>query len=757
MKFLPFPSLGVVLSISLQCRIARLFQTPADLDIESCRSFCRPKAAAALVLMVVGAALAGCGGGGGGGGSGGGFFPPATTAATADAGSALAEPSAASHSVGGSVSGLAGAGLVLQNNEGDDLALPADGSFHFEGKLPKGAAFAVRVQSQPSNPAQTCTVNNAGGTVADADVDSVKVVCATNGYPVGGTVTGLAGGGLVLQNNVGDDLPVAADGSFRFPQPVASGAAYEVTVKAQPTTPAQICSVSRHGGIVTDSAVADVMVVCATRSFTVSGMVSGLAGTGLTLQNAGADPLAIAADGAFTFPLPVASGGTYEVGVKAQPTQPAQTCTVNNGTGPVSDNNIASVTVTCATHTHAVGGTVSGLMANASIVLRNNGTEDLLVKANGVFSFPTPVADGAGYAVDVHTQPSMWQTCALSKASGTATAAVSDVAVVCTVPKAHIATLAGSGAFGSANGTGAAASFGRPEDVAVDASGNTYVADKGNHMIRKITPAGEVTTLAGSGAAGSTNGTGVAASFSDLNGVAVDASGSVYVVDRSGYDQSIRKVTPAGEVTTLADSGMVGWPANYLGTSTSTTSNVSDVAVDASGNVYATDSSAHVILKITPAGQITTLAGSMSVAGSADGIGTAASFRSPQGLAVDASGNVYVADAANNLIRKITPAGEVTTLAGSGAAGSADGTGAAASLDQPEAVAVDASGNVYVASAKSNLIRKITPVGEVTTLVALGTGYRNGLGPQGIAVDASGHVYLAGTASNSILKITPVP
>jgi serine/threonine-protein kinase len=671
---------------------------------------------------------------------------------TADAGSALAEPSAASHSVGGSVSGLAGAGLVLQNNEGDDLALPADGSFHFEGKLPKGAAYAVRVQSQPSNPAQTCTVNNAGGTVADADVDSVKVVCATNGYPVGGTVTGLAGGGLVLQNNVGDDLPVAADGSFRFPQPVASGAAYEVTVKAQPTAPAQICSVSRHGGIVTDSAVADVMVVCATRSFTVSGMVSGLAGTGLTLQNAGADPLAIAADGAFTFPLPVASGGTYEVGVKAQPTQPAQTCTVNDGTGPVSDNNIASVTVTCATHTHAVGGAVSGLMANASIVLRNNGTEDLLVKANGVFSFPTPVADGAGYAVDVHTQPSMWQTCALSKASGTATAAVSDVAVVCTVPKAHIATLAGSGAFGSANGSGAAASFRHPQDMAADVSGNIYVADKGNHMIRKITPAGEVTTLAGSGAAGSTNGIGAAASFNNPQGVAVDISGNVYVADT--LNRSIRKITPAGEVTTLADSGTVGWPNPYSSL-TAIKSHVDSVAVDTSGNVYATDEGAHLILKITPAGGVTTLAGSMSVSGSANGTGVAALFDHPEGVAVDANGNVYVADRNNNLIRKITPAGEVTTLAGSGAADSVDGTGAAASLDRPESIAVDASGNVYVASSMSDLIRKITPAGEVTTLVTLG-GY-GGSGPQGIAVDASGHVYLAGTAFNSILKITPVP
>jgi streptogramin lyase len=212
-----------------------------------------------------------------------------------------------------------------------------------------------------------------------------------------------------------------------------------------------------------------------------------------------------------------------------------------------------------------------------------------------------------------------------------------------------------------------------------------------------------VTTLAGSGSAGSTNGTGTAASFNQPYGVAVDASGNVYVAEYAG--SLIRKITSGGVVTTLAGSGSAG-ADNGTGTAASFYYPVG-VAVDASGNVYVADAGNNLIRKITSGGVVTTLAGTGS-AGADNGTGTAASFSNPIGVWVDASGNVYVADEYNNLIRKITSGGVVTTLAGSGSAGAGNGTGTAASFYSPTGVAVDTSGNVYVADANNNLIRKIT-------------------------------------------------
>mgnify|MGYP000863199809 CR=1 FL=1 len=321
----------------------------------------------------------------------------------------------------------------------------------------------------------------------------------------------------------------------------------------------------------------------------------------------------------------------------------------------------------------------------------------------------------------------------------------------------EVTTLAGSGSLGSADGTGTAASFDNPRGVAVDGSGNVYVADTEGHLIRKITSAGVVTTLAGSGSEGSADGTGTAASFNYPYGVAVDGSGNVYVAD--GSNHLIRKITSAGVVTTLAGSGSSG-SANGTGTAASF-NYPSSVAVDGSGNVYVADYYNSLIRKITSAGVVTTLAGSGSY-GSINGTGTAASFDMPYGVAVDGSGNVYVGDKDNHLIRKITSAGVVTTLAGTGSQGSADGTGTAASFDNPRGVAVDGSGNVYVADTYNHLIRKITSAGVVTTLAGSGSlGSADGTGtaasfdnPRGVAVDGSGNMYVADTWNHLIRKIT---
>jgi len=316
---------------------------------------------------------------------------------------------------------------------------------------------------------------------------------------------------------------------------------------------------------------------------------------------------------------------------------------------------------------------------------------------------------------------------------------------------------------GSTDGTGAAARFNSPYGVATDTSGNVYVAESFNHTIRKITPAGVVTTLAGAaGMPGSADGTGSAARFTLPAAVATDASGTVYVVDSGSH--TIRKITPAGVVTTLAGTAGVSGSTDGTGSAASFYY-PARVATDASGNVYAADSGNNTIRKITPAGVVTTLAGTAGASGSADGTGPEARLNSPNGVATDVSGNVYVADYGNNTIRKITPAGVVTTLAGTaGMRGSNDGTGAESRFSNPDGVATDASGNVYVADSSNNTIRKITPAGVVTTLAGTagtrgsndGTGAAASFnGSRGVATDASGNVYVADSFNSAIRKITP--
>ena len=314
-----------------------------------------------------------------------------------------------------------------------------------------------------------------------------------------------------------------------------------------------------------------------------------------------------------------------------------------------------------------------------------------------------------------------------------------------------VTTFAGS-TSGDADGTGTAAKFKSPSGVAVDSSGYVYVADYSNNRIRKIDSAGVVTTLAGS-TQGYMDGTGTAAQFNLPTGVAGDSSGYVYVAD--SLNNRIRKISPAGVVTTLAGSTF----GTADGTGTAAQFNFpSGVAFDSSGNVYVADTGNNRIRKISPTAVVTTLAGSTS--GDDDGTGTAAQFRSPTGVAVDSSGHVYVADAGNNRIRKIDPAGVVTTFAGS-TSGDADGTGTAAQFNFPSGVAFDSSGHVYVADPNNNRIRKIDPAGVVTTFAGSTRGYMDGALaaakfniPYGVAVDSRGNIYVADRDNHRIRKIS---
>lgn len=301
------------------------------------------------------------------------------------------------------------------------------------------------------------------------------------------------------------------------------------------------------------------------------------------------------------------------------------------------------------------------------------------------------------------------------------------------------------------------ASFNGPTGVAVDAEGNIYVADYGNNEIRKITAAGIVSTLAGNGTQGSVNGAGNVATFDGPTSVAVDPSGNIYVADAN--NNQVRKITPAGLVSTLAGSDSTG-SVNGIGTA-AYFFGPSGVACDVQGNVYVADAGNNLIRMITPAGNVTTVAGNNN-AGAGNGPLLSATFNNPTGLALDKAGNIYVADMLNNLIRKIS-GGQVSTLAGSDTTASVNGQGAAAGFYFPNSVAADASGNVYVTEYVSDLIRKIDPSGNVTTFAGSGnagqadsTGVAASFnGPSGIAVDATGNLYVADTYNNVIRKITP--
>ncbi len=330
-----------------------------------------------------------------------------------------APPASPQFRVRGTVNGLAGSGLVLQNNQGDDLPIASAGEFEFATTVAAGAQYAVTVLGQPTGPEQTCTVTNGSGTVGSADVTNVVVTCATDTFAVGGRVQGLLGTGLQIQNNAGAPLAIDAAGNFTFAERVAAGSTYSVTVAAQPTSPLQSCAVENATGKVTDADVTNVLITCTTNLFTVGGTINGLAGSGLRLQATGAGQYRATAAGAFQFPTAVASGTSYTIIVEAQPNNPSQTCVVANHTGVVADANVTNVAVTCTTNRFSVGGRVSGL-EGSGLALRNNGGDELAIASSGVFTFNTALESGRRYEVSVATQPAdPLQVCSVANASGT--------------------------------------------------------------------------------------------------------------------------------------------------------------------------------------------------------------------------------------------------------------------------------------------------------------------------------------------------
>lgn len=327
-----------------------------------------------------------------------------------------------------------------------------------------------------------------------------------------------------------------------------------------------------------------------------------------------------------------------------------------------------------------------------------------------------------------------------------------------------VSTLAGQpGTPGTIDGNGTNARFNRCTGVVADRAGNLFVVDSPNFTIRKILPTGEVTTFAGvAGSRGSVDGTGAAARFGNPWGIAIDSDDTLYVADQANH--VIRKITPSAQVTTLAGAPGVAGSQDGTGAEARFRQPLG-VAVDREGNVYVADLANHLIRKVTKAGVVTTLAGAAGVRGTTDGPAADARFASPFAVSLDSKQNLYVADTGNHSVRRITPDGVVSTVAGTGGQiGSADGTGSAARFNNPNGLVVEPiTGDVYVADTGNHVIRRVSAAGVVTTLAGLsGTiGGVDGLGtearfqfPSGVTIDRAGRIVVADNGNSAVRRGT---
>lgn len=326
-----------------------------------------------------------------------------------------------------------------------------------------------------------------------------------------------------------------------------------------------------------------------------------------------------------------------------------------------------------------------------------------------------------------------------------------------------VTTFVGSaGVSATVNGTGTTAQFKEPSYIVSDSEGNLFVTDSGDHIVRKITPDGVTTTFAGiAGTSGSAdNATGTLATFDFPTGIVIDSDNNIYVADKNNH--TIRKITPAGAVTTFAGTAGATGTTDANG-SAARFDSPEPMTIDSSNNIYVGDTGNVLIRKIATNGDVTTIAGQAGVSGDADGVGTAASFGNMQGIATDSNGNVFVADTGNQTIRKIDSSNNVTTYAGaSGVYGTTDGALADSRFAVPCGLTFDKKGNLYISDNDNHTVRKITPEGVVSTLAgtAPNTGTTDGTGsaarfyfPFGLTVNPDNILFVVDSYNYTIRKV----
>jgi uncharacterized repeat protein (TIGR03803 family) len=599
-------------------------------------------------------------------------------------------PAPSTYSVGGSVSGLAsGASVVLQNNGGNSTTVSTNGSFRFATPLAGYTPYAVTVQTQPTG--QVCTLSSASGTLSDADVANVQVVCTTDTYTISGSVSGLTSGlHVALQNNAGDAITVSANGSFSFPTPIPYNTNYAVTVLTQPT--GLTCTVSAGSGTVALSNVTGVQVACAISMYTVSGSVSGLSnGARVTLEFNGTESTAVVANGPFGFLTAIPYNGSYLVSVSIQP--PALSCIVSGGSGPHITANV-SVSVTCSPATETV-----------------------------LYSFQSGTADGA-YPTATAIQGSDGNFYGTTDTGGTA-----NQGTMFKVTPLGVETMLYS--FG--NGTDGQV----PEGTLIQGSdgnfyGTTgYGGTSGLGTVFKITPAGAETVLHSFSGGGD--------GIVPFVGLVQGSDGNFYGTTGFGGTNNrgtVFKITPAGVETVLHSfgSGTDGWD---LGAPLIQGSDGNFYGVTTNGGTSASGTA----FRITPAG-VETVLYSFGSGGATDGTFPLA------GLIQGRDGNFYgttgaVGNTDSGTVFRITPLGVETILHtfGSGTDGST-----------PEGQLIQSSdGNFYGTTASggaadSGTIFRITPLGVETVLHSFGNG-TDGATPEAALIQGSdGSFY--GTTGN---------
>lgn len=340
-------------------------------------------------------------------------------------------PPIGTFSIGGTISGLGGGKTItLQNNGGDDLVVSANGVFSFTTQLNTNDFYQVTQLIPPVN--QSCTIYNTVGVVFGANITDITISCI-DAFTVGGTLSGLiTGRSIQLQNNGTETITLLGNGSFSFLNGVQVSNPYYVIVFASP--PGQTCNVTNGTGTMTSASVSNISIVCTANNYAITGTITGLQSTSqnFSLLNNATEILGILGNAtSFTFNDFVPSGQSYTVTVNMQPTNPNQICTITSGSGTVIGNDITNVSISCVMRTQTVSFSVAGLVAGETLVMQNNGTDDMDITANGSYTFPTGVLDQTPYSVSVLVNPPGVK-CDVTNGSGTlASADITNVTVNC--------------------------------------------------------------------------------------------------------------------------------------------------------------------------------------------------------------------------------------------------------------------------------------------------------------------------------------